>query len=199
MCAWQSIELPLGILRLVSEMMYNLDLQVFPHIFHNRRLYLNFYKVVHYEINFEKVFLIIKNTYSLYIVGTGKRKKKYHLNRTFPKILLTVLVFFRYITNIKGSILSYSVKMKNCFEKDFRGKKGKLYWPNLQIYLEGKVKHINRTILTDYSKFLLKIWTSINTQMSHDAKDIRTIRIYWHIRKLFSEYNNSVVHFVLSV
>lgn len=35
--------------------------------------------------------------------------------------------------------------------------------------------------------------------MSHDAKDIRTIRIYWHIRKLFSEFNNPVVHFVLSV
>lgn len=50
----------------VIEMNYNLGLQFFLHIFHNRRLYLNFYKVVYYEISFEQVFLIIKNTFIVY-------------------------------------------------------------------------------------------------------------------------------------
>lgn len=36
-------------------------------------------------------------------------------------MLVTMLLFFKYVNNIVESILPYSAKMKNCFEKDFKG------------------------------------------------------------------------------
>lgn len=40
-----------------------------------------------------------------------KRQNKSHLNGGFPKMLLIILVYFRYTTNIV-SIFSHSTKMK---------------------------------------------------------------------------------------